>query len=334
MADDNTPSSTATTTISGTVSAHDALTQAESSSAVETPSAAPADPPVAATTQPAEMPAEVPSSTTTPDKITPGPVPYDRFADVNRQRKELSEKMKRFESMAHLNDQELTALAGWSRQLQDNPVAAYRMLRQALEADPTYAADLDPMPSPRASVPTTPTPQADPMPEPDLRTDDGTLVYSASQMRVMQDWTARQVQARIRSEFQQQLQPLEQVAQTVQQERAQAQAWTEVSSVLTEFRADPQFSAHEPDIRQMLIEDSRLAQLADSNPRLAIELAYGRIYREKIAPGQMAQAQQSAVDNLRQRAVSGTANPAQPRSLTPPRTIGDARAALASVFAD
>ncbi len=334
MADDITPSAgstgTVSSTISGTVSAHEALAQADSSPAVETPSAPPADQPVAATSQPAESPVPVVSDTT-PEKPAPGPVPYDRFADVNRQRKELSERMKRFESLSHLNDQELSALTTWGRQLQDNPVEAYRMLQQAIAADPALAAAVAPPPT---AVPQPDARATDPMPEADLRAEDGTLVYSATQMRAMQDWTARQLRQQMAEEFQQRLQPLEQVAQSVQQERAQAQAWSEVSSLLTEFRADPLFAQHEPDIRAMLMEDQRLASLADENPRLAVELAYGRLYREKIAPVQMAQTQQQVVENLRQRAVSGTANPAQPRSITPSRTIGDARAALASVFAD
>lgn len=335
MADDITPSAgstgTVSSTISGTVSAHEALAQADSSPAVETPSAPPADQPVAATSQPAESDAPVVSDAT-PEKPSPGPVPYDRFADVNRQRKELSEKIKRFEPLAHLDDQELAAVSGWARQLSENPVEAFRTLQQALASNPAWAAQVagPPVPVQTAQTPTV----TDPMPEPDLRADDGTLVYSAQRMREMQDWTTRQLRQQMADEFQQKLQPLEQVARSVQQERAQAQAWTEVSSLLTEFRADPVFQQHEPDIRQMLVEDPRLASLADENPRLAVELAYGRLYREKIVPAQMAQTQQQVVENLRQRAVSGTTNPSQPRSITPPRTIGDARAALASAFVE
>lgn len=328
MADDTAPLSTQsdTPTISAPVSAYEALAQTDSSPVSETPSDPPADTPVAATTPPAAE--SSPTSPATPDVPTPGPVPYDRFVDVTRQRKALADQLKRYEAFAQLSESELTALSQWNRQLQENPLEAYRALQQTVQADPALAAHLAPAAAPRPAA------AADAMPEADLRAEDGTLVYSATQMRAMQDWTSRQLRTQLLDEMKQQLQPLESVAQSVQHERAQVQAWSEVSTMLAEFRADPQFAQHEAGIRQMLLDDARLAELADANPRLAVELAYGRIYRETIAPAERAQTTQAVVDNLRQRAVSGTTNPAQPRSMTPPRTLGDARAALASVFTD
>lgn len=326
MADDTAPLSSDTPTISAPVSAYEALAQTDSSPVSETPSDPPADTPVAATTPPAAESSPTPPAT--PDVPTPGPVPYDRFVDVTRQRKALADQLKRYEAFAQLSESELTALSQWNRQLQENPLEAYRALQQTVQADPALAARLAPAAAPRPAA------VADAMPEPDLRAEDGTLVYSATQMRAMQDWTSRQLRTQLLDEMKQQLQPLESVAQSVQHERAQVQAWSEVSTMLAEFRADPQFAQHEAGIRQMLLDDARLAELADANPRLAVELAYGRIYRETIAPAERAQTTQAVVDNLRQRAVSGTTNPAQPRSMTPPRTLGDARAALASVFTD
>lgn len=326
MADDTAPLSSDTPTISAPVSAYEALAQTDSSPVSETPSDPPADTPVAATTPPAAESSPTPPAT--PDVPTPGPVPYDRFVDVTRQRKALADQLKRYEAFAQLSESELTALSQWNRQLQENPLEAYRALQQTVQADPALAARLAPAAAPRPAA------AADAMPEADLRAEDGTLVYSATQMRAMQDWTSRQLRTQLLDEMKQQLQPLESVAQSVQHERAQVQAWSEVSTMLAEFRADPQFAQHEAGIRQMLLDDARLAELADANPRLAVELAYGRIYRETIAPAERAQTTQAVVDNLRQRAVSGTTNPAQPRSMTPPRTLGDARAALASVFTD
>lgn len=314
------------TTLNSPVSAHEALALAESSPAQETTETnTPTDTPVAAST-PSEVTAPVES--TPAAKVAPGPVPYDRFAEVNRQKKELSERLKQYDALEGLSSNEVAAFATWTKQLQQNPAAAYRELQQALIAlDPTIAVQPAAPTGPRSEP-------VDTMPAADLQAEDGTLVYSAAQMHKVQEWQARQLKQQMLSEFQQQLQPLEQVAETVRTERAQAQAWTEVSTLLTEFRADPQFTAHESDIRQMLMDDSRLASLADSDPRMAVELAYGRVYREKIAPMQMAQTQQQVVNDLRQRAVASTANPSQPSSLTPARTIGDARAALATAFAD
>jgi len=322
-ASDNTP------TLNSPVSAHEALALADSSSAEAspTPDPAPESTPVAASQPPdaAESSPETPPAAT----VAPGPVPYDRFAEVTRQKKQLAEKLKQFDTLEGLSPSEVAAVANWTKQLRSNPAAAYRELQQTLLAiDPTVAAQMLPKPA------EAPKADADPMPDADLQAEDGTLVYSAVQMRKVQEWQARQLKQQMLSEFQQQIKPLEQVAETVRSERAQAQAWTEVSTLLSEFRADPKFTAHETDIRQMLLDDQRLAALADADPRMAVELAYGRVYREKIAPMQVAQTQQQVVNDLRQRAAANTANPSQPRASVPASTIGDARAALALAMAD
>lgn len=166
------------------------------------------------------------------------------------------------------------------------------------------------------------TPEAPP--EPDLQTADGTPVYSAVQAEKREAWFRAQQEQAIRRQMADALQPLQGVVQAHQIAHAQAT----VAQALAVRRQDPDFVAHEAEVKQALQADAALWALADRDPALALEIAYGRVFQTTIRPGLQAKAEAEALKTLQQRAVAGTTNPATPGAPAPASTLGNARAAL------
>ena len=271
-----------------------------------------------------------------PERVVrhPGPVPYDRFSAVNRQKNELTEQLKQYDSLKGMDAENVASITAWARMLSTDPVAAWNNLQEALSADARYAdqvqAQIASRPGAAREPAIEPVATPDAMPTADLQAEDGTLVYSAAQMEKWQDWKSRGLM----EQFQQQIAPLQDMANSVREQEQHAQAWNEVSHVLTEFRADPAFSQHESAIKQMLASDQQLASLSEVDPRMALELAYHRVWRTTIAPTQQRQAESTVLANLQRRAVAGTVNPSTAGTTMPRSSLGNARAALEAVFAE
>ena len=174
------------------------------------------------------------------------------------------------------------------------------------------------------SVATAESTAADAMPEPDLQTGDGTPVYSAPQLQKWQEWNTRKLTADMQAQFRKELGPVHEVISA----HESAKATATITTVLTEMRADADFKAHEADIKATLQQDAKLWALADSDPKLALELAWARVYRAKVLPRHDETLKAEVVANLQQRAVSGTTNPGSATTSAPPNMIGNARAAL------
>ncbi len=224
----------------------------------------------------------------------------------------------------------MQSVATWARAFQADPVnAILHAIQTAEAANPQHAQALrSHFARQLGAQRRAPEPVADPEPEPDLQSADGTLVYSAPAQKVWREWNNRQMQTAFTKQLKEELQPLQTVAQTFKQREQQAQAFSEVSGVLTEFRADPDFKANEADIKAQLAKDPRLAALADSDPKTALELAFARVRLTKLVPEQLKQSEGKTLAHLQQRAVAATQNPATASTTTPKQTLGNARAAL------
>ena len=264
----------------------------------------------------------------------PGPVPYDRFSTVNRQKNELTEELKQYESLKGMDAENVASVTAWARMLNTDPVAAWNNLQEALSSDARYADQVQATIAnrPGAARESAIEPPAPPEARPtaDLQAEDGTLVYSAPQMEKSLDWKSRVLM----EQFQQQIAPLQQMVDSVRQQEQHAQAWNEVSQVLTGFRADPLFSQHEGAIKDMLGSDQRLAVLSETDPQMAVEMAYNRVWRTTIAPTQQREAESTVLENLQRRAVAGTVNPSTAGTTMPRSSLGNARAALEAAFSE
>lgn len=332
----DTGSSAASSSMStGVMSAHDALALADSSPAESDASSSQSSAPLpVAQTQVLGIDAHPDSVPVEGGVKQPGPVPYDRFSMVNRQKNELTEQLKQYESLQGMGAEDVASVTAWARMLNADPVAAWSRLQEALSSDARYADQVQHQIASRSGAARetaiAPTAHPEPMPTADLQAEDGTLVYSAPQMEKWQNWKSRELM----EQFQQQIAPLQEMATSVRQQEALAQAWNEVSHVLTEFRADPGFAQHEHAIKAMLSSDHRLAALSESDPRMALEMAYNRVWRTTIAPTQQRQAESTVLENLQRRAVAGTVNPSSAGTTMPRSSLGNARAALEAAFAE
>lgn len=331
----STPASTpasSSPTISAPVSAREALAQADASSATTASPDPAVATPAAAIAQPAATTTPIDSASTTP----PEP-PKWRWQDIleNARKKTAEETEARIRQevgstsgeFANLSPDERAGLVTWQRALSGDPHARAH-IAQVAKTNPDVAALLQGLVGQPATQPS-----ADPMPEADYQTQDGTPVYSAQRQQLKDEWMERQLTAKLSKSFDEKLQPFAHVAQTFQQREQQAQAWTEVGHVLAEFRADPDFKAHEAAVKTHLANDRRLAELADRDPQQALEIAYSRVYRDVIAPAKAKAAEGNTLANLKQRAVAGTTNPAAANPTVPATTLGNARAALEATYA-
>ena len=311
-----------------------ALALADSSPAVPaTTTESPADTLAAATVQPgAEAAAQ--ESGQTPAKGEP---PAWRWQDilenarktsaeeaVARVRQEVEQQYAGLNDFAKLSPTERAGLALYHRALSGDPAARAEVAQRA-QANPQLAQALQGLIAPPPAA------AADVEPEPDLQAPDGTLVFSAPQLKKWQQWNAQQ----LTSTFQKELRPMQDVVASFQQEKATSAYTSTVASVIaTMTAADPVFAEHKVAVSKALQADPRLMTLAlgddktAADPAMALEIAWNRVYRSTVLPVTQKQSEAQVLATLQQRAVAGTMNPAAANSGTPKSTLGDARAAL------
>lgn len=286
-----------------------AETSPVSTPAQTTPTAEPSAP--AATTQAAsETPA--PATESTPDASTEKPKgepPKWRWQDIlaNQRKEAADEAAARVRQELEQQYADLKQYQGVSPQ----DLQVGRVMRAALAGDPQAIERIKSNPSALNALRAIVAEQqqsASQEPEPDLQLPDGTLVYSAGQLAKREAYLREQ----LLGEFRKEIAPLRQTHQQLEQRERLAQAHHEVTSVLAEFRADPDFAAHEADVKAELAADARLADLADRDPKQALEIAFSRVWRAKVLPSRQQQSEAHVLSTLQQRAVAGTVSPSAP----------------------
>lgn len=314
------PSVSSSVTTTGTMSARDALALADSSSATPETPATPAETPAAAIAQPAGTETPADESATTP---ATGEPPKWRWQDILANARDTSAK----EAEARVR-QELDAQYGGLKDfatLDPTERNGLLVLHRAMAGDAqSRALVAQAQPSLAQSLGWIQAQAEDAMPEADLQTGDGTPVYSATQQAKRDAWLENQITKKVLAQFDDRLKPVNEVISAHQTAKAHA----DVASVLTEMRADADFKAHEADIKATLKADAKLWALADSDPKLALELAWARVYRATVLPRRDESTKAAVLANLQQRAAAGTTNPGTATTSAPPNVIGNAREAL------
>ncbi len=287
---------------------------ATASPAVTPEPSTPAEPSApAATTQAAETPSEPASVTTeTPATEEKKEPPTWRWQDILENARQKAAQ----EAEARVKNEH-----AWAQEIAAHERDGLLTWRAAMNGDPRAIAHIKSNPQAvqwlRSLIAEQQQPQADPEPEPDLQAGDGTLVYSAQQYAKREAWAKQQWMKEVNGL----IQPLKQTVETVQQRESRAQAYTEVSQVVQEFRADPEFDAHRADVGAEIQKDPRLVKLADEDPKSAVEIAWNRVYRAKVLPAKQqassAASESAVLANLQQRAVAATPNPSAAVASTP-----------------
>ncbi len=152
--------------------------------------------------------------------------------------------------------------------LDKNPVAFVRALSNRLVAQGLMAAPS--APAPPATVAPPPT-----KPAPDLRTEDGTLVYSSPQMEKLLAWQMGQ----FKREIADQLQPVDDWKRHAEHERIQATAKATAQQQFDEARTWEGFTEHQAEI----FEEAKRMMAKDG--RFTLEGAYNRVLQKIHMPG-------------------------------------------------
>ena len=308
-----------------------ALASVEASSASSPAPETTSDPAAATATTSPETPdpTQVPGTETETPKGEP---PKWRWQDILSNARESAAK----ETEARVRQEVETQYAGVKdfATLDANERAGLLVLHRAMAGD-VQSREMVAQAQPQLAqslgwVNAPPSPADDPMPEADLQAQDGTLVYSAAQQAKKDDWLVRklttQITGDLRKEFDSRFKPVNDVLTA----HENAKAHHTVSSALTKFRADADFTTHEKDVLETLKKDAWLWDLADTDPERALDIAYSRVYRSVIVPAReqslKATSEASVLTNLQSRAVSGTTNPATTATSTPrkPRSMAEA----------
>jgi hypothetical protein len=300
-------------------------------SPASTPEAAPiaTEPSAPAATTQAVAETQTPESADTSQQDAKKEPPQWRWQDIlenartkaaeeaaARVRQEVEQQYAGLKDFANITPDERAGLLVWQRALSGDPIARQH-IAQAAKADPHLARALQGLVAQEQAA-------ADAEPEPDvevpIRDQHGNVVgyepmYSAKQQAKRDAWRERQLE----SKFQQQLQPFQNIAQTFQQREALAGYQTNVGTVIARMEAaDPIFKEHKKDIWTALEADPKLLKMAlEADPELALETAWGRVYRSKVLPAQKRDSEAQVLANLQQRAVASTVNPQSPSTATP-----------------
>lgn len=245
----------------------------------------PASPSDSATPAPAIVESEV-NGSSVPD--TPGPIPFDRHTAVleNARRKAREEA-----------DQEWRQKYGWAERYQPDQVENSSRLYQWLAQNPKgFMAWLRTQVGEDAA-PTPPVEEGPP--QPDLRAEDGTPVYSAPQLQKYMDWKDRQYRAMV--------EPLEKkLTQRDEQDRMRQTAWAAKSSAsgLLKYAREkwPMFAELEPSVLKSM----------QQNPKLSFHDAYIRTFAESGPSKLKEQAVAEYQGTLAQKSNASTSPPGKP----------------------
>lgn len=256
--------------------------------------------PAAATVLPTD------AGTTTP--ANRGPVPYDRFSEVNTRMQAAEKRAKEIAWAEGLDQQTVRDTVNWRVQSRNDPGKFVRDIYDA--ATPEIQAKM------RAAFGTAPAAVAPTgEPQPDLQTDTGQPVYSAKQLAAWQDWRESRQQA----EFDKRLQPLIEEQSRGKAERdkveSSAKAKTFASTLTKAAAAWPGFTEHTSAIGEEL---SKLPPSAtEAEEKLALYTAWMTVYTRDVLPTLSKDAQAAAAADMKTKALAGSAHPGRATTSAP-----------------
>lgn len=260
------------------------------------------------------------SGTPTTSPAAPGPIPYERFREVNERMKTAEQRWQRIqEQYGELVDPNAYRQSvSLINQLKSDPVTFATNMLSALAADEQHRPAIASQAARVLQGLRGATPREEPEPQPDLVAENGAPVFSAQQLRAWQEWQVRQ----IRADFQAQLAQATQPVKEFQKERAvaqvRAQAETAAGQIYERAKTWQGFKDHEAEI----------AQVWNQHPDWQLQDAYLHVLHTKILPALPAQAQARVVADLQQKAAAQSLNPSGATRPSTPDFKGDFLKAL------
>jgi hypothetical protein len=258
----------------------------------------------------------------TPDATAPGPIPYQRFEEVNRRMKDAEDRYRQTEQswgeILKADPQQIRNMLGWYQRAAQDPVAHATQLLAELQADPRYQGQVASQAARILGSLRQSQPKADPEPQPDLVAENGTPVMSAPRQREWAAWNQRQMQGEFDAKLQQAIAPFKGMAQREQQREVSQRAEASAAQMYQRAQTWHGFKEHEAEI----------AKSFDANPSWSLQDAYLHVLHTKILPSMPAKAQAQVVADLQSKAAAQTLNPTNTSKAAAPDFKGDFKAAL------
>lgn len=285
--------------------------------------------PVAATS--AETPASASPATegsgpsagsVTTDATAPGPIPYQRFEEVNRRMKEAEERWQGVEQswgeILKADPRQIREALGWVQRVAADPVSHVAELLGELQNDPRYRPQVASQAARILQGLRTMQPKEDPEPQPDLVAENGTPVYSAPRLREWREWDGRRSKADLDARLAAELKPLKELQQERQRIALEQRTNADAAQMYQRAKSWHGFAEHEKDI----------AEAFKANANWTLQDAYLHVLHTKILPAMPAKAQAQVVADLQSKAAAQTLNPSGATRPSAPNFDGDFKAAL------
>lgn len=265
--------------------------------------------------------AETGSTPTDATTTAPGPVPYERFEQINRRMRDAEDRWQKTEQswgdlLQHDPGMVRNALGILQRAAAD-PVEHVTQLLAELQGDPRYQQKVA---SQAARILGSLRQQAkeDPEPQPDLVAENGAPVMSAARQREWLSWSQRRVQAEYDAKLAEATAPLKVLMERERRNEVSRKANEEAAQQYQKALTWHGFKEHEADI----------AKAFNENANWSLTDAYIHVLHTKILPSLPAQAQAKVVADLQSKAAAQTLNPAGTVKPSAPDFHGDFKAAL------
>lgn len=303
-------------------------------SAVEAAFAASSTPEPASTT-PVETPAPsasetatesvsqeaAPPTTETTQTSEPGPIPYQRFREVNEKAQAASKELEALGWAKGVDPRLAQNAIQLLTRAQQNPLAFTEEL-ETLRDHPVLGPQLRSWAARTLGFRNQPRPEViDQEPQPDIPLEDGRKVYSAEQQHKREQWLLKQWETKIDERIQPLAAKGQQIDQIVAEKeyaaiqmRSKAEASSEIESLKQQY---PQFWEHR----------ERVAEVMEANPRFTLSQAWAEVFVKDVGP-KLAGQQAAAVNR---KVSAGSANPQRP-SGAPPSAPQDFHDALRQHF--
>ena len=250
---------------------------------------------------------------------SPGPIPYQRFAEVNRRMKDAEERWQGTEQswgeILKANPQQYTRDAGL--------VSAGRSRSGGISGPNPLGATAEPAVSAASRVSQAAKilemlrhqqPKEDPEPQPDLVAENGCPVMSAQRLREWQGWMQGRQQREFDAKLEQTVAPFKSLV-----ERQQQQELTAASRTSRPTQQLPDGAGSGTGSRNTKRTSPRRSTRTATS---TLQDAYLHVLHTKILPAIPAQAQAQVVADLQSKAAAQTLNPSGATQAFGPRLQG------------
>jgi hypothetical protein len=262
-----------------------------------------------------------PSSLTT-DATAPGPIPYERFEQINRRMKEAEERYQGMEqswgAVLRHDPQRVSQAVEFAQRFSADPVESAVQILLEAQQNPQFSPRVASQAARLLGMFRSQQPKEDPEPQPDLVAENGMPVFSAERLRQWREWDGKRSSAAFDAKLQETVAPFKSLVERQQQQELQTRTNQQAESALQKARQWHGFKDNEAEI----------AKVFGANPDFDLKDAYLHVLHTKILPSMPAKATAQVVADLQSKAAAQTLNPSGATRPSTPDFKGDFKAAL------